>query len=250
MNLVQCYAMLCSHIPAPRHGQTTHPCASWLTLQDAYTGVSYQTKLWMIDWGMIRFCIQGETSKVNKSSRGDYTTVAIHIQWVELLQPAEWGWLYMNVSNIHRQCIHAPASYQNLLPVMQGVHNLRRRIESWRLCVRSYRTPSCQFQSSEWSQYRASAASAPNNGTRMACWRHRIFGARMDHGSQWPGARHGHRHHWHHRHQHGLKMLGIPARDPKYCGSGESMYQIQATVAMEQEQMRLDMVATAAAGPI
>jgi hypothetical protein len=42
----------------------------------------------------------------------------------------------------------------------------------------------------------------------------------MDHGSQWPGARHGHRHHWHHRHQHGLKMLVSRQETPNTVAVG------------------------------
>jgi len=41
------------------------------------------------------------------------------------------------------------------------------------------------------------------------------------------------------------------ARDPKQCGGyRKSMYQIQATVAMKQKQMWLEMIGTAAAGSI
>ena len=41
----------------------------------------------------------------------------------------------------------------------------------------------------------------------------------------------------------------IMARDPKQCGGRKSMYQIQTTLTMEQQQVRPDMIVTAAPGP-
>ena len=81
--------------------------------------------------------------------------------------------------------------------------------------VRSYRTPRCEFQSSEWSRYRASAASVVSKGhevSSMSQWHH--YGLLAPPNCRWPWLtmawHHGHGHHRlhrHHRHQHGFKNL-------------------------------------------